>query len=101
MTFRTLTGFELCTGLTALLIFCATSPAQNSFVHFESPHVHPLEMTPDGSKLVAVNTVDARVEVFDVLSFAPYLRHAGSIAVGVEPITVRARNSSEGFNSEF
>lgn len=95
MTFRTLTGFELCTGLTALLIFCATSPAQNSFVHFESPHVHPLEMTPDGSKLVAVNTVDARVEVFDVLSFAPYLRHAGSIAVGVEPITVRARNSSE------
>jgi len=71
-----------------------TASAQN-FVHFESPHVHPLELTPDGSTLVAVNTVDARIEVYDVLPSAPYLRHAGSVAVGLEPVSVRARSATE------
>lgn len=72
----------------------APALAQN-FVHFESPHIHPLEMTPDGARLLAVNTVDARLEVFDVLSSAPYLQHAGSIVVGLEPVSVRARNNNE------
>ena len=43
----------------------ASLSAQN-FVHFESPHVHPLERTPDGTRLLAVNTADGRLEVFDV-----------------------------------
>jgi YVTN family beta-propeller protein len=66
-----------------------------SFVHFESPHVHPLELTPDGSRVLAVNTVDARLEVFDVLPSAPYLRLVGSIGVGLEPVSVRARGNGE------
>ena len=31
----------------------------DSFVNFEAPHVHPLELTPDGARLLAVNTADA------------------------------------------
>ena len=64
-------------------------------MHFESPHVHPLERTPDGLRLLAVNTADARLEVFDILPDAPYLRHAGSVTVGVEPVSVRARGATE------
>ena len=74
---------------------CMAAHAQNGFVHFESPHVHPLELTPDGSRLIAVNTVDARIEVFDVLPGAPYLRHAASVGVGLEPVSVRARTNGE------
>jgi YVTN family beta-propeller protein len=73
----------------------ATGAFGQAFVHFESPHVHPLERTPDGARLVAVNTVDSRIEVFDVLAAAPYLRHAGSVKVGLEPVSVRARSANE------
>ncbi|MFZ9914279.1 MAG: YncE family protein [Phycisphaerales bacterium] len=84
------------TSLFLAAALCATAHARvDGFVHFESPHVHPLELTPDGSRLLAVNTADARLEVFDVLPMAPYLRHAGSIAVGLEPVSVRARTSGE------
>lgn len=78
----------------AALLSAAPTLAQ-SFVHFESPHVHPLELTPDGSRVLAVNTVDARLEVFDVLPSAPYLRLVGSIGVGLEPVSVRARGNGE------
>ncbi|MFM2164298.1 MAG: hypothetical protein RL325_735 [Planctomycetota bacterium] len=82
--------------LSAGVALLLSSPAgAQSFVHFESPHVHPIELTPDGSRVVAVNTVDARLEVFEVLGVAPYLRHAGSVAVGIEPVSVRARSNSE------
>jgi len=76
------------------LALSSSLSAQN-FVHFESPHVHPIELTPDGARVVAVNTVDSRIEVFDVLAEAPYLRHAGSVSVGIEPVSVRARSGSE------
>ena len=81
-------------GCVLALATTASLSAQN-FVHFESPHVHPLERTPDGTRLLAVNTADGRLEVFDVLASSPYLRHAGSIAVGIEPVSVRARSSTE------
>jgi hypothetical protein len=32
----------------------------NHFVNWESPHVAPIAMTPDGAKLLAVNTDDAK-----------------------------------------
>ena len=64
-------------------------------VHFESPHVHPIALTPDGSRLIVVNTPDARIEVFDVLPGAPHLVHAGSVTVGLEPVSVRARTNGE------
>jgi len=67
--------------------------AQDGLVNWEDPHVHPLERTPDGSRLLAVNTPDARLMVFDLASGQPV--HAFDVPVGLDPVSVRARTSSE------
>ncbi len=73
------------------LLVASTSLAQNDdFVNFESAHVHPLELTPDGSTLLAVNTAAARLEVFDVDPANGFLTRRGSVRVGLDPVTVRA-----------
>jgi len=66
---------------------------QTGFVHWENAHVHPLELTPDGARLLAVNTADARLEVFDVSGRTPELQR--EIAVGLDPVSVRARTATE------
>ncbi len=76
-----------------------TTPPQsylrnNSFVNFESAHVHPLDITPDGAKLLAVNTANNSLEVFSV-SNSGSVSFAKSIPVGLDPVTVRARTNSE------
>lgn len=68
----------------------ATSP---DFVHFESGHVHPLAMTPDGSKLLAVNTADNRLAVFSLAGALP--TRVAEIPVGLEPVSVAARTNTE------
>jgi len=50
---------------TVLFLVPVMARAQ-SFVNWENPHVHPLDITPDGSRLLAVNTPDNRLEVFDI-----------------------------------
>ncbi|GAB5497410.1 MAG: hypothetical protein Phyf2KO_24900 [Phycisphaerales bacterium] len=65
----------------------------DQFVNFETPHVHPVDMTPDGSTLLAVNTADNRLEVFSLASGMP--RSIGSIPVGLDPVAVRARSNTE------
>ena len=82
--------------LPALLagVLPAVAPApQAGFVHWESPHVHPLERTADGARLLAVNTPDARLEVFQLGAGAP--QRVDSIPVGLEPVSVRARTATE------
>ncbi|MBK7642382.1 MAG: hypothetical protein IPJ19_04950 [Planctomycetes bacterium] len=75
------------------LSFCtAAVSAQNSFVNWESAQVHPLELTPDGTKLLAVNTADARLLVFDVTGASLVLLK--EIPVGLDPVSVRARSNS-------
>ncbi|MFT5424341.1 MAG: YVTN family beta-propeller protein [Phycisphaerales bacterium] len=64
-----------------------------AFVNFETPHVHPLELSADGSRLFAVNTAAGSLEVFSVASGVP--RQTGSVAVGVDPVSVRQRTSNE------
>ncbi len=64
-----------------------------SFVNFESPHVSPLGLTPDGLRLLAVNTADNSLAVFDLSSGMPL--EAGRIAVGLDPVSVRARSAQE------
>lgn len=64
------------------------TPLTDHFVNFESAHVHPLEMTPNGQTLLAVNSADARLEVFDLSTGTPV--PTGSIQVGLDPVTVRA-----------
>ncbi len=71
----------------------ASVTAGPSFVNWETPHVSPLALTPDGSRLLAVNTADNRLEVFDVNSGEPTA--LGAIPVGLDPVSVRARTNNE------
>ncbi|MBK7876384.1 MAG: beta-propeller fold lactonase family protein [Planctomycetes bacterium] len=71
----------------------ATAFAQNGFVNWENPHVHPLELAPGGAQLLAVNTADDRLEVFDLASGKPV--RAFDVPVGIDPVSVRARNATE------
>jgi YVTN family beta-propeller protein len=86
-----LTRALLAFGVAACLASAAA--AQSSFVNFETPHVSPMTITPDGTRLLAVNTADNRLEVFAITPAG--LRHAGSVAVGLDPVSVRARNDAE------
>jgi len=65
----------------------------NDFVHFESGHVHPLARTPDGTRLLAVNTADDRLAVFDLTGAVP--SRVAEIPVGLEPVSVAARGNGE------
>jgi DNA-binding beta-propeller fold protein YncE len=73
-------------------LLTSTAAAQ-SFVAFESGQVRPLSMSPDGTRLFAVNTPDNRLELFDIQSGT--LVHAGAVPVGLEPVAVAARSNSE------
>ncbi|MEZ4647346.1 MAG: T9SS type A sorting domain-containing protein [Candidatus Eisenbacteria bacterium] len=60
---------------------------------FESPPVHPVELSADGSRLYALHQADHRLLVFDLTEGAPL--RAAEIFVGLEPITVRERVDGE------
>ncbi len=78
---------------TAILFPVDSITAQTSFLNWEHPHVSPLALTPNGARLLAVNTPDNRLEVFDV-SPAGLVR-LDAIAVGLDPVSVRARSDVE------
>ena len=65
-----------------------------SFVAFESGQVRPVARTPNGFYLGAVNTPDNRLEIFFV-GFTGELIHLMSVPVGMEPVSVAARNDNE------
>lgn len=78
--------------ITALL--CVPSSAQTaSYVNWESPQVHPIDITPSGGILVAVNTPDNHLEVFNIVKGS--LVRRGAIAVGLDPVSVRVRSDNE------
>jgi len=70
-----------------------TPSAAGDYTLFESGHVRPLALSPDGRRLFAVNTPDNRLEIFDVT--AGGLAAAGSVPVGLEPVAVAAVSASE------
>src|SRR5213593_4839557 len=74
------------------LLLVAALPASATFVTFESGQVRPLAMSPDGTKLFAVNTPDNRLEIFDI---GPPLVHSASVPLGMEPVAVAARSNTE------
>jgi len=76
-----------------LLSILVAAPAGASFVAFESGQVRPLALSPDGSRLFAVNTPDNRLEILAVT--ASGLTHLESVPVGLEPVAVAARSNSE------
>jgi YVTN family beta-propeller protein len=81
------------TCLTFLLAPSSGGAVSPSFLLFESGHVRPLALSPDGSQLLAVNTPDNRLEVFDVTGGG--LTQTDSIPVGMEPVAVAARSNTE------
>ncbi len=84
----------LACALGVLLTVPSTAVAASpSFVAFESGQVRPLVLSPDGTRLFAVNTPDNRLEVFDVQ--AGTLVHLDSVPVGLEPVAVAARSNDE------
>jgi len=64
-----------------------------NFKNFEGPQIHPLTMTPDGTRLLAVNTPNASLSVFYVAGNT--LALMAEIPVGLEPVSVAARNNNE------
>jgi DNA-binding beta-propeller fold protein YncE len=71
----------------------ANTAREDNLTLFESGQVRPLAISDDGCWLYAVNTPDNRLEVFRAERGA--LRSAGSVSVGLEPVAVAARNSTE------
>ena len=67
-----------------------TSP---SFLEFESGPVRPIATSPDRTKLFAVNTPNATLDIFNVT--ASGLTAAGRVPVGLEPVAVAARSNTE------
>lgn len=82
-----------------LFLFCLSLSAASAAVpwqHFEGRQTHPVTLTPDGSRLLCVNTPDGRLSVFDVSNperAEPLL--IAEIPVGTEPVSVRAFSNDE------
>ncbi len=89
------------TSIATAVFTCSTAMSQpfaprdssGPFINWETPHVHPMDRTPDGQKLLAVNTADNRLEVFSIASGVPV--RIGSVPVGLDPCSVRARGNNE------
>jgi YVTN family beta-propeller protein len=88
---RILSGLAL---ILSLAISAVPAMAQRDMVVFESGQVRPVTLTPDGKKLLAVNTPDNRLEVFSVHPGGT-LSLVDSIPVGMEPVSVAARSNTE------
>jgi DNA-binding beta-propeller fold protein YncE len=75
------------------LLWVSSAAAQQAFVTFESGHVRPIALSPDGGQLFVTNTPDNTLEIFDVgpggLSFS------AAVPVGMEPVAVAARTNDE------
>ncbi|NMO14048.1 hypothetical protein HPC49_28980 [Pyxidicoccus fallax] len=83
---------SLCAAVSLLVSTSAAAQAP-AFIEFDSGHVRPLAMSPDGTRLFAVNTPDNRLEVFNITSSG--LQLAAEIPVGMEPVSVAARSNTE------
>lgn len=91
--------------LTLLIVGCAAERGENTstktnelfasraFSTFESDQVRPLTLSPDGTLLFALNTPDNQLEIFTVTGNG--LKYWRSVPVGLEPVAVSARSSTE------
>src|SRR5262245_50445505 len=64
-----------------------------SFTEFESGQVRPIAMSPDRSRLFAVNTPDNTLEIFAITSGG--LASQARVPVGLEPVAVAPRDDNE------
>lgn len=70
-----------------------------NFFNWETAPVHPIALSPDATKLAVCNLPDARLEIFDVTSGSP--NAVTNIPAGLDPVTVRFRNSSEAWVANY
>jgi hypothetical protein len=63
-----------------------TSPPGEPFVEFESGQVRPIAMSPNGTRLFAVNTPDSALEIFGITPTGLALQ--ARVPVGLEPVAV-------------
>ncbi len=82
-----------CRAAFGMLLVAAAAAHGQPFVNWESPHVTPLDITPDGMRLLAVNTADNRLEMFKITIGG--LIASDSFPVGLDPVSVRARTDTE------
>lgn len=87
-----LVGLAALVSITSLVVkppsLHSATQAGGDYTNFEALQIHPLAMTPDGTRLLAVNTPDARLEIFTIGNHT--LTRAGDIPVGIEPVSVTA-----------
>ena len=76
--------------VSALLVFAAASPALAAYYNFEAGQVRPLALSPDGSRLFAVNTPDNHLAIYDVNGTGLY--HAADVPVGLRPVALAVRD---------
>jgi DNA-binding beta-propeller fold protein YncE len=69
-----------------------TQPGQ-PFIEFESGQVRPVALSPNGSRLFAVNTPNNTLEIFGITPTGLALQ--ARVPVGLEPVAVAARNDLE------
>jgi YVTN family beta-propeller protein len=81
-------------GVACLLLATGSVLAQGNFVNFEGKQISPIRLSPDGTKLLVVNTPDNRLSVFDVSSPQNPVLMA-EIPVGLEPVSASPRNDDE------
>jgi hypothetical protein len=89
--FRHMGAALLCAG--AVGVFCNQARASESYTLFEAGQVRPLALSPSGRLLLAVNTPDARLEIFLVAH--RHLVRVESVPVGLEPVAVAVRGEQE------
>lgn len=85
--------FLLILPLAAPLQWLPDAAAQSSFVNWETPHVHPVDLSPNGLTLAVCNTPDNRVLFFDVSVHPPV--EIAAVPVGLDPVSVRFRTAEE------
>jgi DNA-binding beta-propeller fold protein YncE len=68
--------------------------AQSTFLTFDTLQARPIAISPDGTRLFAVDTPDNHLEIFDI-DLDGDLVPAGSVPVGMEPTAVAARDDDE------
>jgi len=64
-----------------------------AFVHYETPPVSPMALSPDGTTLLVANLADARLEIFSLASGTPVW--VDSVFTGIDPVSVRFRGNAE------